>query len=139
MRSPAAKAMRAAGDGHDLVGEAADVDLDAALGCVVEGVVREPVEIEIGVELAVDPLEQVEVEGGGDAPRVVVGGLEDGRRPSSDRRRSASRRRAPEWRAVGQKIHRPRSGAKLPIVEPGKNPTRLPRGPGSGGSSNGRV
>ena len=67
MRSPAAKRMAAAGDGDDLVGQAADVDLDAAGGLVVEGVMGEAVEVEIGVELAVDALEQIEVERRGDA------------------------------------------------------------------------
>ena len=62
-----------AGDGDGLGGEAADVDLDAALDRIVEGLVGEAGGIEGGAELAVHAAQQVEGEGGGDARRIVVG------------------------------------------------------------------
>src|SRR6266571_3144379 len=66
-----------AGDCGGLVGPALDVEFDAALLFVVEGDVREAVDLEIAAEFAVDPLDQVEVEGGVGAGAVVVGGVED--------------------------------------------------------------
>src|SRR5262249_56409337 len=56
--------------------QAFEVHLDAMLRAVVERLVAEAVEIEIGAELAVDAAQQVEIEGGGDAGRIVIGGLE---------------------------------------------------------------
>ena len=89
-----------------LVGEAADVYLDPALRLVVEGQMLETVDVEIAAELAVDPLQEVEVERGGHPGPVVVGGIQDLAAPSSDRRRSASRRPGPRMsRAVGKKRH----------------------------------
>ena len=43
----------AAGDGHGLWSQAPEVDLDAAFGGVVEGIVSEACQVEVGVELAV--------------------------------------------------------------------------------------
>ena len=70
-----AEADGATGDGDDLVGEALDVDLDASRLRVVERCMLESVEVEIGIELAIDALQQVEVEGRGDALLVVIGGV----------------------------------------------------------------
>ena len=53
------------------------VHLDAAFVGVPAGAVDEGVEVEVGVEIAVEAGEDVEVEGGGDTGGVVVGG-EDG-------------------------------------------------------------
>jgi hypothetical protein len=50
------KAEALLGNPRLLVGEAADIDFDPVLGAVVERQMREPVEVEIAVELAVDPL-----------------------------------------------------------------------------------
>ena len=44
----------------------------------VNGAVAELVEVEVGTELAVDPPEQIRVELGGHALRIVIGGLEGG-------------------------------------------------------------
>jgi hypothetical protein len=44
----------------------------------LKGDVLEPAEVEVGVELAVEDVEHVLVELGGDAGGVVVGGLEAG-------------------------------------------------------------
>src|SRR5713101_8566034 len=66
-----------AGDARLLIGEAADVDLDPSLGRVIEGDMLKSVEIEIAVELPVDALEEVKIEGGGHSRPIVVGGLEN--------------------------------------------------------------
>src|SRR5512134_2915525 len=52
------------------------VHLDAAARRVVEGAVAERRQVEIGAELAIDASEEVQIESGGDAARVVVGGVE---------------------------------------------------------------
>ena len=57
--------------------QADEMHLDPLLLAIVEGAVPEFGEVEIAVELAVHPLQQVEVERGGDAGGVVVGGVED--------------------------------------------------------------
>ena len=64
---------------HPLVGERAQADVHALLVAVVAGDVLEGVEVEVGAELAVEDLEHVLVELGGDPLGVVVGGLEAGR------------------------------------------------------------
>ena len=61
---------------HRLVGERAQADVHPLLLGVVAGDVLEGVEVEVGAELAVEDLEHVLVELGGDALGVVVGGLE---------------------------------------------------------------
>ena len=72
------------GEGDSLAGyvdglgdEAFEVHLDAAFVGVPAGAVDEAVEVEVGVKVAVEAGEDVEVEGCGDADCVVVGG-EDG-------------------------------------------------------------
>src|SRR5688572_7998838 len=52
---------------HALVGEAHDIDLDAARILVVDRLVRETQQVEIAIELPVDAGKQVEIKGGGDA------------------------------------------------------------------------
>ena len=59
-----------------LVGERAQADVHPLRLGVVAGDVLEGVEVEVGAELAVEHLEHVLVELGGDAGGVVVGGLE---------------------------------------------------------------
>ncbi len=65
------------GDVDGLGDEAFEVHLDAALVGVPAGAVGEGVEVEVGVEFAVEAGENVEVEVGGDTSGVVVGS-EDG-------------------------------------------------------------
>src|SRR5262245_52196422 len=60
--------------------EADEIHLDAALGLVVDGVMREAAKVEIAIELAVDPGEQIEVERRGHAARIVIGGKQNRRR-----------------------------------------------------------
>jgi hypothetical protein len=67
-----------AGDADGLVATADEVHLDAAEFGVVDGVVGELVEGEVGAELAVEADQEVLVEGRGDALGVVVGALEEG-------------------------------------------------------------
>jgi hypothetical protein len=67
-----------AGDVDDLGDEAFEVHLDAAFVAVPAGAVDEGVEVEVGVEVAVEAAEDVEVEVGGDAGCVVVGGQDGG-------------------------------------------------------------
>src|SRR5438093_10639104 len=64
-------------DVHRLPGERYQVHLDAARSGVVEGIVREAPQVEVSAELAIDAPEQVQVEGRGDALRVVVGGMQN--------------------------------------------------------------
>ena len=75
--SPSSNANSHSADPDDLGLPADQMHLDALLAPDVVGPVRECVEVEVGVELAVDPREQVEVERGGDAPAIVVGGPDD--------------------------------------------------------------
>src|SRR5262249_16458777 len=56
-----------------------EVHLDAVAFAIVESAVVEAREIEIAIELAIDALEQVEVELRRQAGRVVVGGIENAR------------------------------------------------------------
>ena len=85
--------------------------------------VAEGVDRDVAVELAVDPVEEVEVERGGDPGGVVIGGEQhvDVLDPvHADQQPRARRRASPSSRAAG----RPRCAAtKLPIVEPGKKPS----------------
>src|SRR5439155_21735769 len=69
------EAKAASGHAGDLVGEALDVQLDPPLRVVVEGVVREAVEIDIAAELVVDAHQQVQVKRGVKPGRIVVGGV----------------------------------------------------------------
>src|SRR5262249_10152882 len=63
-------------DTHLLPLEARKVHLDPALLAVIASVMLERGEVEIGVKLAIDPRQQVQVEFGGDAFRIVVGGTQ---------------------------------------------------------------
>src|SRR5690348_3892756 len=63
--------------GHDLVRAAANEDLDLAGLGVVMRVMRETREVEVAAKLAIDPLEEVEVEGRGHAARIVIGRIDD--------------------------------------------------------------
>ena len=62
---------------HDLLGEAPEVDLDPSGDLVVDRLMGEAGEVERAAELAVDPGEQIEIEGGGYALAVVIGGQQD--------------------------------------------------------------
>src|SRR3990172_21814 len=68
---------RASEHARDLVGEAPKVHLDAALALIVDRLVREAAQIEVAVKLAIDAREQIEIERGGDAQTVVIGGKQD--------------------------------------------------------------
>src|SRR5262249_52957326 len=59
-------------DAHLLPLEAGKMHLDPAVLAVIAGMVLERGEVEIGVKLAIDPRQQVQVEFGGDAFRIVV-------------------------------------------------------------------
>ena len=93
--------------------------LDAVTLAIVEGVMAEAVEIEIGAELAVDAAQQIEIELRGDAGGVVIGGVEDRR---SFTRSTPMISCAPGPRMLrGMAQERAAScGSKLPMVEPGK-------------------
>ena len=65
----------------ELLRQRPQADVDPLVVGVPEGDVLEGVEIEVGVELAVEDVEDVLVELGGDARGVVVGGLERLARP----------------------------------------------------------
>src|SRR5690606_28913561 len=65
-----------AADRDALALAAHEMHLDAAAVLVEDGAVLEAVEIEIAAKLAVDAAQEVEVEGGGDAVGVVIGGAQ---------------------------------------------------------------
>src|SRR5438270_11720949 len=67
----------AAADADRLVGEALYVELNPPFPLVVERDMGEAVDIEIAAELVLDPVQQVQIEGGVEAGAVVVGGVED--------------------------------------------------------------
>ena len=96
------------------------VHLDAARAFDPDGPVREAREIEVGVELAVEAREQVQVEGGGHARGVVVGALEHARvllevdAHQEGAARPARARATPAISAIAPDSDR------FPIVEPGK-------------------
>src|ERR1700733_2955933 len=69
---------RVRGDVDALGGQGFEVHLDARLGGVPDGFVAEVLDVEVGAEVAVEAGEDVEVEGGGGAGGVVVGGEEGG-------------------------------------------------------------
>ena len=59
-----------------LVSETDEVHLDPTFSGIVEGIVLEPVESKITVELTVDSLKQIKVESGGYTLAVVIGTVE---------------------------------------------------------------
>ena len=67
---------RDTGDQRCLVVETFQMHLDAAKLFIVEGHMREAVEVEGAVQLAVYAFQKVEIEGCGHAGRVVVGGFQ---------------------------------------------------------------
>src|SRR5262249_8450771 len=58
---------------------AGEVHFDAMTLGIIEGVMAEAAKIEVGAQLTVDPRQQIEIEPGGHAGGVVVGGVEDTR------------------------------------------------------------
>ena len=62
-----------AADANALIGSADEVHLDPALVAVPDRLMIERCEVELAAEFVVDPLEEVLVEGGGHAERIVVG------------------------------------------------------------------
>ena len=123
MRSPLAKLNERPSTRTVWRGETHKMHLDAAACLVIDGVMGEAIEVDVAVELAIDALEQIEVEGGRDPAPVVIGGEQDRRRPSSDRRRRGTQRRAraaaPRWRGNA----RASAWVRLPMVEPEKKPS----------------
>ena len=70
------EANRGAVQRDDLGFQTDDVHLDPSALGIVESAVTERREIEVGVELLVDALEQVQIESRRDLPGIVVGGME---------------------------------------------------------------
>ena len=64
------------GDVDDLIIEGTKMHFDAVSLLVEEGLVFEPGEVEIAAQFPVDAAEQIEIEGRGNAGRVVVSGKE---------------------------------------------------------------
>ena len=63
---------------RDFLSDAADdVHFDAPLRFVIGGLVKETPQVEITAELVVDAPKQIEIEGCGDAGRVVIGGQQN--------------------------------------------------------------
>ena len=103
-----------AGDPGFLVSQAANVDFDPPFGFVIEGDVLEPVDVEIAVELAIDALEQIEVELRRHPGPIVVGGIEDLRvlfQIDADQHLAAVSENA---RVIGQKVY---CGVRLEIAD----------------------
>ena len=65
-------------DVHGLVSLAHEAHLDAGVVSIVDGVVLEGVELEVRVELAIEPGEEVQIECGSNAAAVVIGGVQHG-------------------------------------------------------------
>src|SRR5262249_15975394 len=65
-------------NGHGMADLRAEVHLDPALGVIVAGFVAEVTEIEIGVHLAVEPREKIQVERGRRTDGIVVSGNQPG-------------------------------------------------------------
>src|SRR5450631_3725205 len=57
--------------------QARKVHFDAVALAVVESVMLEGIELEIAAQLAIDANQQIEIEFGGDAVLVVIGGVEN--------------------------------------------------------------
>src|SRR5688572_27857333 len=66
----------ALGYGYVLILLRYELHLHAAVDRIVEGMMPELTGLKIGAQLAVDPLEQVQVESGRHAASVVIGGLD---------------------------------------------------------------
>ncbi len=108
------------GDPDDLGLLADQMHLDAFLGSDVVSPVPKLVEIEVGIELAVDSLEEVEIERRGDAPAIVVGRPDDRfvlLEIEADQESSALAHEPGDRAKAGPSAA---LGLKLPIVEPGK-------------------
>ena len=89
---------------------------------IVEGMVLERGEIEIGAELAIDAGEQIEIELRGDAVGIVIGAIENiGRLDEIDADDEHATRRPASARHGARKAAAS-CGSKLPMVEPGKKP-----------------
>ena len=71
-------------ESDDLVGAGPQVHLHAPGFLVPASVVLELVEVEVGPEFAIDPMEQVQVELRGDSLAIIVGGVKNLAGPSSD-------------------------------------------------------
>ncbi len=129
MGSPRAKAASQLGarNPHGLIGQRDQVHLDAALARVPDGAVGEGREVEVGAELAVDAHEQVLVERGRHAERVVVGeqqlalGLDEVGAEEQRVARPAATPRIPAQERVA-----PRRRSKLPMLEPRKSDEQRP-------------
>ncbi len=107
--------------------------LDPGFGLVPEGPVAEMLDRDGAAELAVDAVEQVEVEGGRHAGGIVIGGDEDVL--SLDPVDADQQHRARAAEVVGhgaQQVRRAVGGTMLPIVEPGKKPSFGSRRTGAG-------
>ncbi len=61
------------GDLHDLLSGADQIDLDTIAVRLVNRLVRERLDYEIGPEFPVDPVQQVEIECRGHSPGIVIG------------------------------------------------------------------
>ena len=112
--------------------------LDPRQDVVPARFVAEGIDRNVAVELAIDPFEQVEIERGGDAFRVVIGGDQPLDRLDpvhADQQPRADAERLAEIAAADRSRVR---GTKLPIVEPGKKPS-LGRSAISAGKVNGRA
>ncbi len=96
------------------------VHLDALLGAVPDRAMRERREIEVPLQLAVDPYQQVLVERGGDAERIVVGEHQLALRLDADPRRAASDRPARARGECAAGTRRAAGVSKLPMFDPRK-------------------
>ena len=100
--------------------------LDPRCRRVPDGAVRELVHVEVAVQLAIDPHEQVAIERRGHAERIVVGQQQLGLGLLRDRCRGAARRprRAPRGR-LRRNASTP-GGSKLPMFDPRKTTSVCP-------------
>src|SRR5687767_529250 len=93
--------------------------LDPAFRLVEEGAVAKTVQLEIGVEVAIEASEDVQVEGRGDARRVVVRGIQ-GRDVLSTVNADDQRPVVPDYRAQPAQKRRGFGGMEVSDRRAGK-------------------
>ena len=95
---------------HHLPLEAHQMHLHATGRLVEEGVMPKSSEVEVGMQLAIEASEHVEIEAGGDTRRIVVRRVEGTPHPCADRRQAPARRRRRPCVAPVAGRRRPPSG-----------------------------
>ena len=110
-----------AADVNRLAAGADEMHLDATVLFHPGRAMHECIEVEIRAELVVEAREQVEIECGGNAGRIVVGGFENASATCAGPRRPEPLPSAPASSRIIASSAIASERSKLPMVEPGKN------------------